>query len=337
MGLEKMTLKRWNVSEYSAQQYADFETLFEISRHVGRKDVIFSVHGSFGDVYTQLAVLAELVDRGVSFAILVDEKYKQLALIALRGGAQIVFVNQVFLNNVLTRKQVLGFSESLPVRLLPTLYPVIPELMLSGLLEYSDFLRFLVHREMRVTGAFRTIEGDAERHEALRHLHDLNLRPGRTLLISPFNNTQAPLSVSVILQIISLAQAQGWDVCINNAASRVDLTELYYEARNVVYFSVPPHLAVSFASSCGSYVVGNNGFATIQALFNNSVRGVHLINPCSDQEDYIKDQAGNFIEKTRFFHANTFKNEFLGLQIEHQLDSLADFNCGEKILKQVLS
>lgn len=328
-----MTLKGWNICEYSALQGADFDILFEISRHVGIKDAIFQVHGSFGDVYMQLSVLSELIDRGASFAILIDDKYKRLAMTALGDRAQILFVNQPHLNAILNRQRVLGFSKNLPIRLLPTLYPMVAELIVSGLLKYSDFLRFLIHREVKQTGPFREIEGDDERIEAREHISKLGLCPGKTLLVSPVNNTQLPIPNRVLLHAVSIARDCGWDICINTAASRSDLRVLAAEAPEVVFFDVPAHLPVSFATACGFYVVGNNGFATIQALFNSECEGLHLINGFDAVDGLIKDQAGNRVEVSRFPHAVMFRDQFLGVQIEHVLQNPDSFDCGEPILR----
>lgn len=332
-----MSFKVWNICEYSSHQGVDFDILFEISRHVGVKDAIFQVHGSFGDVYIQLSVLKELIDRGASFAILIDEKYQRLAMTALGGRAQILFVNQPHLNMILNRQRVLGFSKDLPIRLLPTLYPMVAELMVSGLLKYSDFLRFLIHREVKQTGPFREIEGEGERIEARAQLESLRLRPGKTILISPFNNTQAPTPTKVLGHIIDIARAIGWDICVNTAASKIDFKSLYASHEDLVFFDVPAHIPVSFASLCGCYVGGTNGFSTIQALFNRDCRGIHIINAFDSAKGELKDQMGNQHSTKMFYHSVTFSEEFIGVQLEHQLASGENFNCGRPVLEALLA
>jgi len=353
-----MAFRKWNVSEFSSGQekffseifkenrlsiwglikslywnYRGLSALINIRERAGKVASVFQVYGSFGDIYMQLSVIAELVDSGVKVAVLVDKKYERLATTALGASSQILLVSQSHINSTLNRQRILGFSDILPVRLQPTLYPLVAELILRGLLKYPDFLRFLVHREVKHAGPFREIEGESERIEARDLVSKLGLRFGRTLLISPFNNTQVPIPNRVLLHAVSIARDCEWDICINTAASRSDLRGLAAEAPDIVFFDVPAHLAVSFATACGFYVVGNNGFATIQALFNSECEGLHLINSFDASEGFIKDQAGNMIEESRFPHAMMFRDQFLGVQIEHFLQNPDSFDCGAPILR----
>jgi hypothetical protein len=85
---------------------------------------------------------------------------------------------------------------------------------------------------------------------------------------------------------------------------------------NLKKIRIPPHLAVSIPEIAGAYVGGTNGFQTIQALFNSSSIGIHLINSDTLNEGKITDNFNNRISVSNLMHKHTFSNQFLGLQQE---------------------
>lgn len=328
-----------HVTEFSQNQRYGFDILLDINSQTHDLNAIFHVHGSFGDIYLQLSVLRELANSNVPFAVLIDPKYKSLVEVAFEGSRseiRIIYINSHALNNILNQKVILGFSRRLPTRLLPTVYPSIPELILNGSLFYADFLRTMVLQECPQGRPFPVLEKEEQVTQCQSILSQNMLRPGRTVLISPHNNTQMPIPSAILSEIVTLCIEYDWDVCVNSAdATSID-SDKFSNLPQVKVLAVPPHCPVSFVTACGLYVSGNNGFSTIQALFNHRTVGLHLINAFAAEGGRLKDKAGNLLWLDRFPHAKTFPNQFLQLQIEHFIATENNFDCGRSRLIALL-
>jgi len=290
----------------------------------------FHVHGSFGDVYIQCAALKELIEWCGQLSIIVDPRYKRLVEHVFEGRARIIYADGPYVNNLLAQLGVFSSQNLLPTRMLPTVYPMIPECILSGALQYSDFIRVVT--DTRATGPFPQIENQKIlNREALNILEMADAPVGRTILICADNNSQRELPEDFWRLVIASSIEVGLTPCLNEAGNLSSEGAKLLSDNNIKRLKVPPHLAVTLPSLAGSYVCGTNGFATIQALFNHSVRGIHFINGFILKDDMIPDKYGNEIPLSRFFHGNCYHGEFVGTQIEAVAQSDMDRKCLEKM------
>ena len=103
--------------------------------------------------------------------------------------------------------------------------------------------------------------------------------------------------------------------------------------RNFKKINVPPELVVSIAEIAGLYASGTNGYATIQALFNDGF-GFHFIKKNNNGSNFIKDKFNNDIIIDQFFHKNSFKKEFLHNQVEVLIDNF-ESNENSKLISSI--
>jgi len=298
--------------EWQLNHIQPLETLLQIHAAADGLEPIFHVHGSFGDVYCQCAAIKEALLGVKSCCVVIDQRYSILAKTAFAGhNVRLVFADGGFVNQVLTRLNVLGRDHKLPRRLLPTLYPMVAECIHAGILSYSDFLRLMTGSE--VSGCFVPIEADDLLHQEACHLLSMAGAPiGRSVIVCTDNNSQVEFPEAYWDAICNHLFSRGWMPCINDAGTLTKGRTEIVLSKPWPKVTVPPHLPISIVSAAGGFIGGTNGFCTIQALFNDKSNCVHLINAIHAAGGVIKDKSGTSIKLDRFLHSVTLKNESRG-------------------------
>ena len=289
--------------------------LNNILNAAGKSAKIFHIHGSFGDVYFQCSAIKEAQEKYQNICVIIDEKYKNLAndTFAEIPKVKIILFEGATAHKMFSQISILGNKHEFPVRLLPTIYPMVGESIATGLLSYTGFLRLLTESDK--VGPLEKIEQQQiNLKKAFQILAQANVPPGNTVLISADNNTQVEFSEEFWQQICEVIRSCGWVPCLNASGTFVPARILAQSGLPKVV--VPPNLAVSIPTAAGCYIGGTNGFSTIQALYNDRVEGIHLINGNFIQKNKISDKFGLNYKVELFFHKNMFKHEFLGLQKE---------------------
>jgi hypothetical protein len=275
---------------------------------------IIHFHGSFGDIYCQLSVYSETNEQEGNL-LLIDPRYNLLILNVKRELDCIAFVDSNNLNLQFSKIGLLGNDKDLPIRLLPTLYPQVPELISNLNLEYSSFLRYLL--DSKHINQFKQIE---KRNNILSEIEQIfqenDLIKGKTIIFSPDNNTQIEFSNEFWNSFVDYVRMLNWIPVLNNSGDLVNNKTKFTFNEDVKRIKIPPHLAVSLPEYAGAYIGGTNGFQTIQALFNNVSKGIHLININMIKDKMLHDKFGNKIKLDTYLHSKTFKNEFLNKQNE---------------------
>lgn len=275
---------------------------------------IIHFHGSFGDIYLQLSVYSELQDASGNL-LLIDSKYNSLVINVKKESDCIAFINSNSLNLEFSKLGILGNNIELPIRLLATLYPIIPELLSRCELQYSTFLRFLLNSNNK--NQFKQLENrEKTKFEVEKLFNDHNLIKGKTIILSPDNNTQQEFSQEFWSDCIDYIEELNWIPVLNDSGNLINNQSKFIFNKNLKKIKIPPHLAVSIPEFAGAYIGGTNGFQTIQAMFNLSDKGMHLINITSLKNELIEDNFGNKISMATYFHSKAFRNEFLNKQIE---------------------
>jgi hypothetical protein len=310
--------------EWHSGRTQHLKLINELMRCIPNNQKCFHVHGSFGDVYFQLSALKEIAVQGEQFVIAVDSKYELLAALAFENTTtKAVFLDSAALNYALNSVGIFGVGPGYPIRLLPTVYPMVPEALLNGLMGYIKFLRLLVGSTLM--GPMRSLEVNKRLwDEAAQEVRAAGLTPGKTIIVCADNNTQLELGDSSWERVISTVQKKGWNVVLNDSGnlSRTGALKLTY--LNLPRIKVKPHLAVALPSILGGYVCGTNGFATIQAFFNGNVRGTHFINGDAVIDGVAVDKFNCRYPVKMAFHQKSNPDEFLGLQEE----LIYDFSWG---------
>ena len=304
-------MNEWQISHVSPlnllSQLLDLKTKNNLNK-------IIHFHGSFGDIYCQLSVYAESINN-LGNLLLIDIKYKELVLYVKNENDCIIFIDSAMLNNQFSKLDILGNDTTLPIRLLPTLYPMVPELMSNLELKYSAFLRLLLDSSEK--NHFKQIEIRENTYEQVKNIfNDLDLPKGKTIIFSPDNNTQQIFSNEFWNDFLRFIEELKWTPVLNNSGNLSYSESKFVFNSKIKKIKIPPHLAVSITEFAGAYIGGTNGFQTIQALFNKTSIGIHIINISSLSEGNLLDNFGNRINLNTFIHENSFKNEFLKIQKE---------------------
>jgi hypothetical protein len=293
------------------------ENLSKIAKAIPDGHRCFHIHGSFGDVYCELAVLKELLGQGSGrYAIIVDEKYKRLVELATGGRSTTIFAPSQAVNSLLTDADVLGDVRGMPIRLLPTLYPMIPELIDSLRLDHLDFLRCIMGSSS--SGPLIDLEVDRSDliEEAKEAIFNVGIEPGSGVIVSADNNSQRELPEAIWHEIILQIKNAGKFPLLNDSGSLRSDRATNLATLDLPKVKVPPHLAVTMTAAAGGYVGGTNGMQTIQALFNDRVPGIHWINGLGAQSECVTDKGGNPVPLKRLFHSRAYPNQFRGMQVE---------------------
>jgi len=232
----------------------------------------------------------------------------------------------------------LGRHENYPIRLLPTLYPLIAELINSGKLLYLDFMRNLIGSNC--IGKIGAIESAIHEDEARKILIDNDIRLGKTVLICADNNSQATFSEEVWVEIINTVTHSGWDVCINDSGNLTSderiLLKGYHADQNIKFLKIPPYLPISLTRLMGSYIGGSNGFITICAHFAESTRGLHLINCLDSENGFNKTPGGELIPIDCYFSRNSARGCEQGIQIEIPIFTMNDLALVKQNVRSML-
>lgn len=295
------------------------------------------IHGSFGDVYLQTALVAEYNrNEEKRYAIMIDEKYKQFCEKLIKNSTQIFFINGNQILNVLSENKIFGKVHGLPTRLLPTVYPYIAEAISLGKLSYIDFLRIVLKNKNN--GKIEALEKYNAKElilEAKKIIEKENLNVGKTILLSCENNTHQEFEDELWLKIIEIIKSKGLEPCLNASGT---LLGKYQKLRNsqIKRIEVPPYLITSIVDVCGGYIVGTNGFQTIQGLFNEKTMGIHLINNYNGIGVDVEDKFGNHYDISILALSKQLPEQFQNKQIELSIEKNINFNEIEKSIEKMI-
>jgi hypothetical protein len=275
----------------------------------------YQVHGSFGDVYIQIACIYEKIKKeNEKYNIIIEEKYAKLVKKLEKKGCKILLINGGGINNLFNKYQILGNKTNLPIRLLPTIYPMIPDLISEGLLDYNEFLRKLIG--LSPSTKYINLEEDEEFEEAKEYLRKNNISFNNTVLLSLDNNTHHELIEEDVLKIIKILERNKWEILINDSGNLTSNETKYkkiIEKFNKI--KVPAHLCVSIVKLCGFYIGGSNGFTTLQGLFNTTP-GIHIVgNGINYKHDLVIDKFDNNYKLNAIMLSSCAKKHF---QNNHQ-------------------
>ena len=305
-----------------------------LARMFPEKGPIYHLHGSFGDIYLCLSLVIEAFhENKIKSTIIIDPKYRKLVeKTCYEIEVNVLFVDGMAINAIFSDMDIIGGENNVPIRLLPTLYPYISTLIDQGKLTHCDFIRTLVGSSN--TGRIKNIEKSEDLNlEAKEIINKAELEVGRTLLISADNNSQNELPDWFWLDFIEIVRSCNWQVALNNSGVLNTNEAKKLSNLKLPLIKVPPHLAVTLPSMCGSYAGGTNGLSSIQAIFNNKVNGFHFINLLEIKENYVRDKFSNKIPISRMFHRNAYDQSYCDKQIEYPIDQ----NYSKSMLKELIN
>ena len=276
--------------EYSLNNQL-ISNIINLSKALG-SDKTAHLHGSFGDIYCQLSVINEynFINEN-KINILIDESYSELIKKTKSDKlCKVFFTNSNGINSLLSNFSVLGINSNLPIRMLPTVYPMIPELINEAKIAYIDFLRLLIGS--KVEGKLRPIESDSDFEDAKKILHNNDLPIGKTVLLTCDHNTHQEFSEEFWFNLCNFISNLGLTPCLN-ASGTLNSGHKILNQSNIKRIKIPPHLAISLPAACGFFIGSTCGFQALQGFFNNKCICIHLVNAESGKYNYMKDKFGN--------------------------------------------
>lgn len=315
--------------------YNTISTFYD--RHNLKGRPCFHVHGSFGDVYLQLSHLKHKATHTASpFVVLLDPHYLRLAKKALPPGCSVIGVDTRALNSLLSNLGLIGKGGGLfPTRLLPTIYPLIPELLTTGVLHYGSFLEFLM--DIDPIDNLPLIENDVDDLSwAKNYLETLGLPVGSCVLICADNNSQKEFTENFWDLVINAIYKVGLTPCLNDSGASGKNESRVVSRRDITRVKVDPEKAVSIVSACGFYVGGTNGFIGIQSIFNRSAKGVNFINAVGSDGRVVNDRSGERVPIRAFFYKEMYPKTFLNNTLERIISDEADSARVESVFEELV-
>lgn len=287
---------------------------------------VYIVEGSFGDVYIQFSVIREILEdlEEVESSILTlvcDEKYATLAQLCCDGfekkASAVVCTSSgmAFLTYTLDSEGIRGNCPGLPIRLLPTTYPLIPDLISCGILSYINFFRVLAGSNRR--GPVQLIESLFKKNHSLSGATPTR-RPGVLISIDSytFESPGLDLWISLYMRLENDGMSPYINATNENSALVKDFIRRLPKPRTVI---IQPEECVSVVSSFqGGYIGSTSGLMAIQAYFNRWSRGIHIINKglASNQSDVILDHSKNAYKVDSLSWVKNFPAEVVGNQVD---------------------
>jgi hypothetical protein len=287
--------------------------LAEINKINKYESPIFHIHGSMGDVYIQISLLNEKYKAGEKFSIIIDEKYSEIIKKVFNDKLLILFVNEGIANTHFTKLNLLGKTKYYPIRMLPTVYPLMAELILEGKLNYVDFLRNLTNSNEE--GSLKSIESKETYDQSIKYFESLGLPIGKTVILCPDNNTHHQLPSEFWNNIIKMIIKLGLTPSLNDSGSLISNSSEIKNLINIKKIKVPISAIISITKIAGYYICGTNGYSCVQSLFNDSSIGIHLIKESCDR-GFVVDKFGNKTKTQYNMHKNIYAKQFLGIQRE---------------------
>ncbi|NDH69031.1 MAG: hypothetical protein EBY22_14230 [Gammaproteobacteria bacterium] len=329
-----------------AGQHEPLRIISEILSTTRSFNKVYHCYGSFGDIYIQISLIKEkyvqetIANPNYSIGVFISPVYQQCVTSAFQGNPNVSVwpINDSVLNHVFNRLNLLGNHNSFPVRLLPTVYPYMPELILSGKLLYMDFMRTLIGSQS--VGRIAAVESDVHLNEARKILNESKINIGKTILICPENNTHTEFHEDIWIEVIKSVRNCGWDVCINDSGTKGhnDAKKLkdFGIKNGIKFLKIPPHMPVSMVKLMGSYIGGTNGFVSIQAYFSAEVIGMHLINCLESVDGFIKTPGGVKMDINTLYHCNNSRGCIYDLQIEVPIYTTDDLKLVDQRITSML-
>ena len=288
----------------------ELSNLRAILDHCLAGDDTFQLHGSYGDIYIQAACVYEkIIKENKKYNIFIDQRYGGLLKKHEKKGCRILLISGNEVNRLFNKYEILGNKINLPIRMLPTIYPMIPELIADGLLDYNEFVRKLV--DLQPKQKYIGIEDEEDFEIAKTLLIEKKIKLNKTILFSLDNNTHNEIIEEDALKLTKYFNNNGWDILINDSGSIGNLSTKYNELKKKYKsIKVPPELSVSIVKNCGLYIGGSNGFTTIQGLFNKTP-GVHILGDGIHFEGkYLIDKFQNKVDIQSCKLSEASKNHF---------------------------
>jgi hypothetical protein len=248
----------------------------------------------------------------------------------------VIAVQSPVLNMLLTNLGLLGKGEGLfPTRLLPTLYPLIAELITKGSLHYTSFLEFLM--DIEPVDRLPSIESEVDQAWAHNYLEALGLPVGSSILICADNNSQKEFSAEFWDRVIEVSRRLGLTPCLNDSGSTGKTQSRVVTRSDITRIKVDPDKAISIVSSCGFYVGGTNGFIGIQSIFNFTAKGINFINAIGSDGKDIIDLGGEYVPMRAFYYERMYPKHFLQNTIERPIHDETDLSFIESTFKELIS
>lgn len=298
---------------------------------------VFHCDGSFGDVYIQIACISESLDKlpPKSTVVLIDSRYEKLASNALTNRAKVILINTPNFRHILDSVSPLGKSSYFPTRLLPTLYPLIPDLMMAGLLNYVTFFRFMVDSSR--VGPMQPIE--SVQNADFEMVWRPSIIKRKTVLLVIEQNTHPALPFEFWCHVIREIKRRNFmPLLVVTKKDGSTYKRLIQWDPSLVSLNVPPEHIVTLTRLAGYYIGGSVGFLTIQSFFNSESRGIHVINLSNqDTEGFIMDNSNNKIRPEILSWRNQFPDEFIGNQEEFRLTDPIDFDYLNALITKMLN
>jgi hypothetical protein len=254
-------------------EYLVYDSMLKnIEIQLPKDSYAFLVAGSFGDIMITLALAAE-VKLSVGVVFLLQHKYKLFLEKYIKSSIKVVFIDDETLARIkyalLTQRHLRPALGKLSCTL-PTLHPLISELIYTGNLNYVNFIKFLMG-----------MENAAElpklvKHSKRRPEGSADVKSGR-ILISGISQTVEGLKISEWIYVACKLRDLGITSVFNIAGSSDGQLLKEVKEKGFDFINLAPEEVPEVGENYDLCLAGFNGLHAFLGLFVPSARVLSVI------------------------------------------------------------
>jgi hypothetical protein len=320
------------------EYFLDEGRIRQIEAQLPRDHYAFLVSGSLGDVLISLSMVREVSARRVIF--LVPNRFHLFCqrYVAANFGKLFFISDSVeyaIRRSLVSRSSLRPYPGKLSC-ILPTLHPLVCEMIYAGKLNYLEFLRFLIGSEEREAIVPINLEVSLKHNSKLPALSSGDGR--KTIVVSHSTMTVGGLELSDWLHAADALKKTDIRVIFNTSTSlENELNQI--RSGGFEYISLSPHQIIEAVEDVDLWVGSFSGLAAFLSLCTKN-RGVLTVFPRSkimvdghSGSRHIVDKAGNrCMYDSCLSLASTYRESFF-----HSGYSELEFDSIDEVSSTVLS
>jgi hypothetical protein len=219
---------------------------------------ILGVYGSFGDVFQTVILLPEFERKhGGPICLLVAPHRVNLIREMLEGKLNptiISFDTSQFTNFINLNKQY-EFCKNSIIPTLPTQWPLFPDLVYSGFVSDMNIRRAILRLD-RNCKLMTVNSSEAAIFAAKEKLIAAGGFVGKTVIISPYNNSQPVFPIDFWIYVVNLVKSYGFQVLLNTTGFDPANLQTIPSVNQITLDPLPTIVEVA-----GYHISGSNGLA----------------------------------------------------------------------------
>jgi hypothetical protein len=254
------------------------------SRTLNPNALILFNCGSYGDVFPNMSLLAEVVRiHKKPLIVILDKKWVSLIDRFKNTHIEFILINneQEFKNSLMSEGRHYIFRPGWIYPLLPTLHPLICDFVFEGYVTDFEIKKTILHLPKTTKYELPQIS-DSRRNQLREQFKETGARPGKTCIVSFGNNSNPSLPQNLIVNVINRVLQSNVDVLLNVASTFDTKTWVPTELEGLKKIHVPPDAPNEYIEIAGFHLGSTNGLSTILTNYLTKAK-IGVMIDCTDK------------------------------------------------------